>query len=943
MFALKAAKPQAKSVGPGDRAPAGGRATAQPARRDGAAAPGRDVHKRDTGHLGAAADLHGRAWTIGSVALFPEGLRPPPAGPAPRRASPAQAVPKVGAAADSVEREAERVAAQITGTAAPADVLAWAPPEIRRTCRRCEDEGAGTAAAEGVAARAGEAPDSVHAVLHAPGQPLDAASRAYFEPRFGRDFGQVRVHADAAAARSARAVNALAYAAGRHIVFDAGAYAPTSEPGRRLLAHELAHVVQQSGGGTTPGAPQEHDAQAAAAAVQAGLRPHVRAASAVGFAAQLRHGFADDQSGAADWEDRDLGITVVTIPAIEAKIRTVIDHPGWQVRDGKADFNADPARAKANVYHTHFRNDAERLSYALGAFEGYLGAAGDGVDPGQLFQMMLTYEVQMQRQIVDLVMHAPPTPQEKQKLEQLRRRRRAEAAARAAEQARQEAERARRLPEDISKYNCPDPKVSGPYLDQGIALHYDKLVPDPDPRVGFDKNEVLSVLHDPRKFEQLYFDATHGFGKAVWLVCAFESHVGDDARNAAHDVADVTTLHGLVHTLLGTGGYDFGRYGFSPTMPSGRRMFTVFSKAFADEARDVQLSNTVLTNLLNLWAAGKLAEGALANVDTRLPAAPTEPLPPPRAALPGGAAGRAPAVGDVIATPLGPQRIVAIAPNGDMVLQPVIRPPAPGGALPPAAPEPAATQPKTQPALPDTTAAPPPDEHLSLPSKATDPQRPALGPARQSPAQPAVRGQRRRVKTAPPAPEASQAAPVARPSAAQVVALRQRIEAIAHKDVIVGVQVTVTVGGEPVSVGLKSDTFRPFHESRQVGGTERAAILPPVPNPAKTPARLGTHQPSAGLVVEPNEASRSLEIIAYNTSAPVRGSNASHAERQVISYLDGQPEAWLARVDSVEGVVIGRDICEGCDTYIDDLRKTIANLRKKLGLPPARFSWVRGD
>jgi hypothetical protein len=88
-------------------------------------------------------------------------------------------------------------------------------------------------------------PPIVDEVLRSPGRPLDAATRAFMEPRFGHDFSQVRVHADPRAAKSARAVNAMAYVVGQDIVFDAGRYAPGRIAGRRLLAHELAHVVQQ--------------------------------------------------------------------------------------------------------------------------------------------------------------------------------------------------------------------------------------------------------------------------------------------------------------------------------------------------------------------------------------------------------------------------------------------------------------------------------------------------------------------------------------------------------------------------------------------------------------------------------------------------------------------------------------------------------------------------
>jgi len=77
------------------------------------------------------------------------------------------------------------------------------------------------------------------------GRPLDSATRAFFEPRFGYDFGEVRVHADSRSTESARAVNALAYTVGRDVVFGAGQYSPGTSQGRQVLAHELTHVVQQ--------------------------------------------------------------------------------------------------------------------------------------------------------------------------------------------------------------------------------------------------------------------------------------------------------------------------------------------------------------------------------------------------------------------------------------------------------------------------------------------------------------------------------------------------------------------------------------------------------------------------------------------------------------------------------------------------------------------------
>jgi hypothetical protein len=89
-------------------------------------------------------------------------------------------------------------------------------------------------------------PPIVHDVVRSAGRPLDPASRAFFEPRFQHDFSRVRVHADGRAADSASAVQARAYTLGSSIVFGANAYAPQTDHGRHLLAHELTHVVQQN-------------------------------------------------------------------------------------------------------------------------------------------------------------------------------------------------------------------------------------------------------------------------------------------------------------------------------------------------------------------------------------------------------------------------------------------------------------------------------------------------------------------------------------------------------------------------------------------------------------------------------------------------------------------------------------------------------------------------
>jgi hypothetical protein len=91
-----------------------------------------------------------------------------------------------------------------------------------------------------------EAPSLVHEVLRSPGEPLDAATRHFFGRGYGHDFASVRIHTDAKAAESARTVGAAAYTVGSDVVFGSGRYAPREAAGQRLLAHELAHVVQQS-------------------------------------------------------------------------------------------------------------------------------------------------------------------------------------------------------------------------------------------------------------------------------------------------------------------------------------------------------------------------------------------------------------------------------------------------------------------------------------------------------------------------------------------------------------------------------------------------------------------------------------------------------------------------------------------------------------------------
>jgi hypothetical protein len=149
-------------------------------------------------------------------------------------------------------------------------------------CEECRKKREGTLQRAAVkTAPPQSVPPIVYEVLRSPGQPLDAGTQAFMGSRFGHDFSGVRVHTDQRAAESARSVNALAYTVGRDVVFGAGQFAPGMMAGKRLLAHELAHTIQQSNTGglmqasagklqvNTPGDAYEQEADTAASLVVA--------------------------------------------------------------------------------------------------------------------------------------------------------------------------------------------------------------------------------------------------------------------------------------------------------------------------------------------------------------------------------------------------------------------------------------------------------------------------------------------------------------------------------------------------------------------------------------------------------------------------------------------------------------------------------------------------
>ncbi len=148
-------------------------------------------------------------------------------------------------------------AAAVAATVAPAPQSG--PMVLQRQCA-CGNRTNGNAECETCASKKkllqrkssggsgiGQIPSIVNEVLRGPGRPLDSGMRAFMEPRFNHDFAHVRIHTDTKAAESAKAVNALAYTVGRDVVFGTGQYMPGTHTGRRLLAHELTHTIQQRG------------------------------------------------------------------------------------------------------------------------------------------------------------------------------------------------------------------------------------------------------------------------------------------------------------------------------------------------------------------------------------------------------------------------------------------------------------------------------------------------------------------------------------------------------------------------------------------------------------------------------------------------------------------------------------------------------------------------
>ncbi|MCR8557640.1 DUF4157 domain-containing protein [Mucilaginibacter sp. BJC16-A38] len=153
---------------------------------------------------------------------------------------------------DSFEQEADTMADRVMnmshpGTGQSAFFNAANAP-LQRKCQACEEEDkfVHRKESDGSDVQGGHDLDNYVGSLGSTGQSMPQSSRQFFEPRFGHDFSNVKIHTDSVAAKSAQSINALAYTTGNNIIFNSGQYSPESDSGKKLMAHELTHVVQQS-------------------------------------------------------------------------------------------------------------------------------------------------------------------------------------------------------------------------------------------------------------------------------------------------------------------------------------------------------------------------------------------------------------------------------------------------------------------------------------------------------------------------------------------------------------------------------------------------------------------------------------------------------------------------------------------------------------------------
>lgn len=246
----------------------------------------------------------------------------------------------VGLPGDEYELEADRTA----------ETVMRMPEPLQQPARPRAVSGAKSLGADGnperlqtKAARADnvggtKAPSVVHEVLRSSGRPLDAATRDFMEPRFGHDFGRVRVHTDSRAAQSADLLAADAYTAGHDIIFGRGQFSPGTTEGRRLLAHELTHVLQQSGGG--------------AGARYGGSAPYIaRQPKPTGDAGVAEEETAEEEQPAEDTMAGSLVTRIIISLArgrvgFQTAVGTILGNVSTDLKPGSYELKAEPDKQR---------------------------------------------------------------------------------------------------------------------------------------------------------------------------------------------------------------------------------------------------------------------------------------------------------------------------------------------------------------------------------------------------------------------------------------------------------------------------------------------------------------------------------------------------------------------------------------------------------------------
>lgn len=265
----------------------------------------------------------------------------------------------------------------------------------RKSAGSTQDAAAASDSVQGV-------PESVHEALSSAGSPLEPQTLAFMESRFGQSFGHVRVHTNARAGESAEALNAHAYTLGRHIAFGAGRYAPETAEGRRLLGHELTHVVQQSGStaASVSGAHAEREADENGHRVAAG-QTGLRVSAAPGGPLQLEEKKGDEkkkpsaeisgeQTGTKKGEEKDTFKAEVTVPISDAptfgsvafldelKLTASSDFTGKPLALGtiSSDFKAKMALTLMKLELESVKSKADALKKGKLSFDTTLGTSG---------------------------------------------------------------------------------------------------------------------------------------------------------------------------------------------------------------------------------------------------------------------------------------------------------------------------------------------------------------------------------------------------------------------------------------------------------------------------------------------------------------------------------------------------------------------------------------